>query len=98
MSLLERWILINLRPVKAMNYRNSSYGMKHRAEWDLGCYVSDQEFTKAMKRLGYKAVKYKSRHYFNVSRGAVNRIYKRQAKGNPPCQCRLKEYNEPIDV
>lgn len=83
MSELRAWIRANLKPIKTINYKSSSYGIKHRAEIDLGRYVSEQELIKAMQQLGYKCKIWNPKYhkaYFNVSKGSMNKIYKRQEK------------------
>lgn len=79
---LNKWIAKHLAPIKGFNYCNSSYGLKHRAELDLGRYVSEQELTDAMKKKGFKALRHGkgNKHYFNVSKASINTIYKRQSK------------------
>lgn len=85
------WIKQNLPGRRqSINWSNSSYGLKHRYEWDTGNYCSEAAFTRAMRAAGFRVQYYRRSarsngcHYFNTSKRDINRIYKEQASGERP--------------
>lgn len=76
-----QWISTNMVKVSAINRRNSSYGLKHVCEKDIG-YVSNGEFIIAAILLGYKYKRCASNSqncWVNMGTGAINAARKRQA-------------------
>ena len=74
---------------KAINYRHSSYGLKHQFESILGFYISNMDFKEAMKELG---IKNSDRDdtinvAYPIKGSAINKLYSeaRNAKGWSPC-------------
>lgn len=62
----------NFRKIKSLNYKHSSYGLKHIAERTIGRYVSNGELIAAMILQGYNYKPYgKINAIFNVSEAAV---------------------------
>jgi len=51
---------------KTLNKSTTSYGLKHRAERDMGQYISNDSFVEAMLKLGFvgKPVQKGSEYYF----------------------------------
>lgn len=76
------WVYTHLEQRQSINYKHSSYGIKHRAEYDLGFHVPEMVLVFAMLLAGYQAKQYgkATKHYFNVTQRSVNRCYKRQNK------------------
>lgn len=77
------WILENMVPTKSFNLDSTSYGLKHRAEHDIG-YIINGVFIAAALIAGYK-VKTRDRSinvYFNMSKKAIRETYRRQNHSN----------------
>lgn len=53
-DLLDDWIDLKVKPfmIKTINKYISSYGLKHKAEKELGFYISNLDFKCAMARQG----------------------------------------------
>lgn len=51
---IQTWILKNLIEKRENRFDKSSYTLKHLCEFDLGFYVSNSEFKREMRELGYK--------------------------------------------
>lgn len=61
------WIKDNFKPIKTFNYRHSAYGLKQRFT-SRNFYVSQEQFTTAMLKAGFKSVEIKNIQYFNISK------------------------------
>lgn len=48
-----RWIRERLAPRKTVNYRHTSYGLKHLMHSETGIYLTNNEFKDAMMICGY---------------------------------------------
>jgi hypothetical protein len=46
--------MVQIPPVKQINKRSTTYGIKHWVEWGLGKYVSECILVEALKKAGYK--------------------------------------------
>ncbi len=67
----------NLRPIKTINYKTSSYGLKHIIEKRIGFYVSNADCKKAMTECGYIHDHGDCRNWrFNVSERSVKETMK----------------------
>lgn len=65
---LKEWIYDNLNCRKSINYKHSSYGLKHIAEKGIDEYVSNGEFIGAMIEAGYEIKQISSLNAsFNIS-------------------------------
>lgn len=73
------WIQKNMAPIKTFNRDSTSYGLKHRAEKDIG-YITNGVFITAALLMGYKyKVDERSLNVqFNMSKKNINAVYKRQ--------------------
>ena len=80
MDELVKWIDGNLSPIKTINYRCSSYGMKHLAERDMSFgYVSNLQMKVALHLCGFRANDESLLNpFFNVSQRSLNAVRVRQ--------------------
>ena len=78
---LLNWISENLRPIKTINTRHTSYGIKHWIEEEYECeYFTNGEFKGAMLESGYKSGNTNSINWhFNISERSPI-IIKRKAR------------------
>lgn len=66
---LLEWISDNLLPIGGINYKYSSYSIKHWIERDTGDYFTNGQLKGAMKAAGYKISSEREQNwYFNISR------------------------------
>jgi hypothetical protein len=70
------WIQKNMMPIKSFNLEVTSYGLKHRAEFEIG-YIINGVFIAAALIAGYRV---KSRNgsinvHFNMSKKRINEVY-----------------------
>lgn len=70
------WIKSNLSPSKSINYRHSSYNLKHLAERETG-YVSNGQFIVAALLLGYRMGSVFYSPSFNISESSIKRTHQR---------------------
>ena len=61
------WIQRRLRPIKTLNRRCTSYGLKHVCEREIG-YVTNGVFIAAMAACGYRVKRHGANAYFNVAK------------------------------
>ena len=47
------WIANNFRPIKSVNYRHTSYGLKHALQKHTSIYLTNNQFKDAMMQCGY---------------------------------------------
>lgn len=83
-KIIQDWILVNLKPTKAINKNITSYGLKHLAEQDLG-YISNEQFIKAAQLLGFKNVPdgaNSPNFCFNFSKESIKELQKKRANPN----------------
>jgi hypothetical protein len=73
------WIINNLKPIKSINKRHTSYGIKHLLYNDIKIYYTSEEFTCGMREVGYCTYKpLLSKNWcFNVSERSLNEASKR---------------------
>ena len=50
------WIKDNIMPRKTPNYMHTSYGIKHRLQWETGIYMTNNMFKDAMLICGFSPV------------------------------------------
>lgn len=53
-EIIKSWITDHVRPQKTIRRRGGAYSMKGLVERDLGLYITEAQFVKAMTDLGYK--------------------------------------------
>lgn len=70
------WIEQNLSLSKGINYRHTSYGLKHIAERETG-YVTNGQFILAALIMGYRMGKPNYNQSFNITEGSIQRASKR---------------------
>ena len=71
---LREWISANLQPMKTINRRHTSYGLKHLAESRLGFYVSNDDMKAAMVACGFEAEQVSELNCsYNVSERSISR-------------------------
>ena len=51
-----KWISDNIRAIRSVNDRHSSYGIKHILEHDTGIYLTNNQFKHGMMLGGYEPV------------------------------------------
>ncbi len=51
------WIKANILPRKTPLLSRSSYGMKHILQYQIGIYLSNNQFKEAMLNCGFKPIK-----------------------------------------
>ncbi len=70
-ALVLKWLEhFKIDPRSQINYRITSYGLKHVVENHCGTYISEDAFVEAMQRAGFKRRKVrglKSTYRFNIS-------------------------------
>ena len=80
-DILRNWIRSNLKPIKSVNKRHSSYGLKHYFEKDKvnrGFYITNGQFKGAMLEYGFKPyIEYELNWQFCISEKSVNELEKR---------------------
>lgn len=47
------WIKENIIPIKGVNYKHTSYGLKHYIQKELGIYMTNNQFKDAMLEAGF---------------------------------------------
>jgi len=64
-----------VKPMKTLNRKRTSYGWKHLVEDWAGEYVSNESFIEAMHQLGFnsKPASDTPNFYFNISEAAVHK-------------------------
>ncbi len=65
------WLRRNIRPIKTINMRRSSYGLKHVAEKDTG-YITNGVFIAAAISAGYPYKIYEPNPAFGMSERSIN--------------------------
>lgn len=80
-KILVNWIRTNLKPIKTVNKRHSSYGLKHYFEGDKangGFYIHNGQFKGAMLECGFKPYKeYELNWHFCISEKSITELEKR---------------------
>lgn len=67
-KILHDCIMHDVRKIKSINYRHTSYGMKHVIETCVNFYISNADLKKAMVECGFTATQTdKINWHFNVS-------------------------------
>ena len=67
------WLALNIEPIRTINRRHSSYGLKHIFEADMGEYCSNGQFIVAALICGYGA----DLSHYNVCFGMGERSIRR---------------------
>lgn len=65
--LIRKWIRFMFSKSKNINYKRTSYGLKHSCESDVGFYVHNDCMKKAFLLEGYKAKTGQINWFFNAS-------------------------------
>lgn len=65
-KLVLEWVDKNLKPIKSINLRRSSYRLKHICENDVGFYVHNDVIKKAMAIKGYEIMPHYIDSYFII--------------------------------
>ena len=65
--MIRKWIRFMFNHRKYINYKRTSYGLKHSCESDVGFYVHNDAIKKAFLLEGYKAETSKINWCFNIS-------------------------------
>lgn len=70
------WVDENLKPIKLINLRHTSYGLKHLCEEDVGFYVHNDAMKKAMAIKGYEMEGRSINWNFNISEKSYKEVNK----------------------
>ncbi len=80
-EILINWIRTNLKPIKSVNRKHSSYGLKHYFEHDKennGFYIHNGQFKGAMLECGFKPYKeWELNWHFCISEKSITELEKR---------------------
>ena len=74
--IVKKWAeRFQVKPMKTLNRKRTSYGWKHLVEDWAGEYVSNETFIEAMHQLGFKSKPTADtpNFYFNISEAAVHK-------------------------
>jgi hypothetical protein len=74
------WIQSNIEPSKMINYKRTSYGMKHITEKETG-YISNGEFITAALLCGYRMGLLSYNPSFNMKESSVKRAGQKVGMG-----------------
>lgn len=73
-EMLRKFIRENLETRKTINYKHSSYGLKHTCEAILGFYIHNDVIKKALILEGFEAETSKLNWYFNISEKSFDNL------------------------
>ena len=80
-DILTNWIRANLRPIKSVNKKHTSYGLKHYFERDKenkGFYITNGQFKGAMLECGFKPYQeWELNWEFCISEKSITELKKR---------------------
>lgn len=72
---IREWVRTELKPIKSLNKKHSSYGLKHMCEKMVGFYVSNDMMKKALILEGYECGDtYGFNWHFNISEKSINKL------------------------
>ena len=77
-----KWIKNNLYERKTPNRAYHSYHLKHLLQWDIGVYLTENQFKDAMLQCGYYPIdRYESSWTFNIGFNDAQKIEKLERQG-----------------
>lgn len=75
------WVDNNMKPIKSINLRRSSYQLKHICENDVGFYIHNDVIKKAMAIKGYEIMPHYIDSCFTISINWYFNISEKSLKG-----------------
>lgn len=80
-----KWVRQNLKQKKTINYRHTSYGLKHLCERMVGFYVHNDVMKKALILEGYKVDTFRNGQlklnwFFNISETSIKETNRKKIK------------------